>query len=347
MVKEKKYAIWYSRLTKRSDGSWFLDSGLHNLLRDTDLEACGIYDTDEPQNHYDIGQKGILFDATCAKPDDDMSRWNCSDVYFAELPSFAEEAPEKPKMVTLGNERQLGLHENLQVSPDGEVMAFLFIPYRDDADVRLCLGHIPSLNALDVFKDLIGREPRLPPGGVTFAGSSDSLIITTDDCGRATLQHLKLNSSEGPGTAHNESGVPEHYPLVLRLQSSEEPVTFFKNGSVAEFYPLKDGNWDKLLVSSSSFIENSLWQIVDMKQAAEPELVSSMSENGAKFGLKSSMVDEFWFEGADEARVHSFMIKPSDFDSEKKYPWVLMPHGGPIASWHDAWSTRVSEFLIY
>lgn len=342
MVKEQKHVIWYTQLTRNADGSWSPGSELQNLLRGTDLEVRGVYDVEEPQKHYDIGTEGILFDASSPKPDDDVTRWNCSDLYFAHLPSFAEEAPRRPEIVTMGNKRLVGTYQDVQISPDGEIMTFLFMPYEDDANVRLYLGHIGSLDALDVFRELIGRESRLVPSGVKFAGSSDSLILTTEDCGRVTLQSLKLQSSEYPNMVYNASGVPSHYPLILRLQSFEDPVTILKNGSVAEFHPLVEGAWNKLLVSSTSFVDNSLWQVIDTRQTVEPKIVSSATRHGAKFGLKHSMVSEFWFEGADEVCVHSFVIKPSNFDPAKKYPWVLVPHGGPVGAWNDGWSARVS-----
>lgn len=321
MVKEKRYVIWYSRLSSRADGTWSLESELHNLLHGTELEVCGVYDVDEPQEHYDIGAKGILFNASCLKPDDEFTRWSCSDVYYTELPSFVEAPAQRPKIVTLEREQPVGRYQHLQISPDGEMMAFLFMPYRDDADTRVYLGHLSSLDVSDIFAQLGGRGPRLPPSGVAFAGSSDSLILTADDCGRTTLQSFKIPSSSD------------------RL---EDPVTIFRNGSVAAFYPLVEGNWNKLLVSSTSFVDSSLWQIIDTKQTDEPKVVSSLTRHGARFGLTHSMVSEIWYEGADETCVHAFIVKPSNFDPKKKYPWVLMPHGGPVGAWNDSWSTRVS-----
>ena len=43
--------------------------------------------------------------------------------------------------------------------------------------------------------------------------------------------------------------------------------------------------------------------------------------------------------------MQCFVIRPHDFDEKKKYPWVFMPHGGPVSSWTDSWSTRVGRSL--
>ena len=39
--------------------------------------------------------------------------------------------------------------------------------------------------------------------------------------------------------------------------------------------------------------------------------------------------EDVWFEGAEGAKVHGFVIKPKDFDPAKKYPMMVRVHGGP------------------
>lgn len=50
--------------------------------------------------------------------------------------------------------------------------------------------------------------------------------------------------------------------------------------------------------------------------------------------------EDFWFEGAEDTKVHGFLIKPPKFDKSKKYPTVFMVHGGPQGAWHDGWHFR-------
>ncbi len=40
--------------------------------------------------------------------------------------------------------------------------------------------------------------------------------------------------------------------------------------------------------------------------------------------------EDFWFEGADEKKVHGWVVKPSGFKKgeDKKWPVVLLIHGG-------------------
>ena len=40
-------------------------------------------------------------------------------------------------------------------------------------------------------------------------------------------------------------------------------------------------------------------------------------------------VEEIWYESSDGAKVQGWIVKPPDFDAEKKYPLILHIHGGP------------------
>ena len=46
-------------------------------------------------------------------------------------------------------------------------------------------------------------------------------------------------------------------------------------------------------------------------------------------GLEMNPPEPFWFEGAEGTRVEGFLIKPPHFDASKKYPLLLLVHGGP------------------
>jgi len=55
---------------------------------------------------------------------------------------------------------------------------------------------------------------------------------------------------------------------------------------------------------------------------------------------------EFWFENTDGRQVHSFLALPPKFDERRKYPLVLMIHGGPFSSSLDADHVRWSPYLL-
>ncbi|MDB4878144.1 MAG: ptpA 2 [Gemmatimonadetes bacterium] len=60
-------------------------------------------------------------------------------------------------------------------------------------------------------------------------------------------------------------------------------------------------------------------------------LVAQLAVNGA---------EDFWFTGANGARVQGFLVKPPNWRAGKKYPAILLIHGGPQGEWLDQWHGR-------
>jgi dipeptidyl aminopeptidase/acylaminoacyl peptidase len=58
----------------------------------------------------------------------------------------------------------------------------------------------------------------------------------------------------------------------------------------------------------------------------------------ARANLKPA--EEVEWTGALAKKVHGFLLKPRDFDPAKKYPLLVLIHGGPQSAWNDAWSYR-------
>jgi len=56
--------------------------------------------------------------------------------------------------------------------------------------------------------------------------------------------------------------------------------------------------------------------------------------------LKMNEPETFWFEGAGGTRVQAMLIRPQDFDVTKKYPLLVLLHGGPQTMWSNAWGYR-------
>ena len=50
--------------------------------------------------------------------------------------------------------------------------------------------------------------------------------------------------------------------------------------------------------------------------------------------------EPFWFEGAAKTPVEGLLLKPPHFDAAKKYPLLLLIHGGPQGAWDDDWGYR-------
>ncbi len=57
-------------------------------------------------------------------------------------------------------------------------------------------------------------------------------------------------------------------------------------------------------------------------------------------------MESFWFTAADGVKVEGFVIRPPNFDPNKKYPLKFLMHGGPQTAWGDAWSYRWNPELF-
>jgi len=54
--------------------------------------------------------------------------------------------------------------------------------------------------------------------------------------------------------------------------------------------------------------------------------------------------EEIWYDSSDNTRVHGWVITPPDFDPDKKYPLLLMIHGGPQGMYSVGFNFRFQEF---
>jgi dipeptidyl aminopeptidase/acylaminoacyl peptidase len=56
--------------------------------------------------------------------------------------------------------------------------------------------------------------------------------------------------------------------------------------------------------------------------------------------LKLNPAEDFWFKGANGDSVQGMLIKPPQYQAGKKFPVLLLIHGGPQGEWLDQWHGR-------
>jgi dipeptidyl aminopeptidase/acylaminoacyl peptidase len=62
--------------------------------------------------------------------------------------------------------------------------------------------------------------------------------------------------------------------------------------------------------------------------------------------VSMSSLETFWFTGAHGDKVQGWLIKPPNFDPNKKYPVKFIIHGGPEVPMGDEWSYRWNQELF-
>lgn len=62
--------------------------------------------------------------------------------------------------------------------------------------------------------------------------------------------------------------------------------------------------------------------------------------------LDMAPVEHFWFDSNRGARIHNMIVRPPGFDPAKKYPLLVLMHGGPHSMWRDNFFLRWNYHLL-
>ncbi|KIN04004.1 hypothetical protein OIDMADRAFT_194096 [Oidiodendron maius Zn] len=315
-VTENTSTIWYGVLKKGQGMQAMSVSPLVNALKGHSFSLESPVPPFGGSTDFDISKNGLVFVAK--DPKLDPANHTKTDLYYIPLKTFAEPQAPSPQIVKTGS---LKGYSNCPVfSPDAKSVVFQRmkdIRYEADKQRLLIVPDISDLTNVQEFYETEDGNGAwdLRPDAITFSNDGSELYVTAEENGHVRL--FKLPSS------------PRH--------ATKFPEAIVSDGSVVSAKALPDG---KLLVSSNSLVESSAYTIVDPKNPSSSALVSSSSKSGNAFGLSRAQVDELWYTGAGDYKVHAWVVKPSNFDKSKKYPLAYLIHGGPQSSWNDSWSTR-------
>jgi dipeptidyl aminopeptidase/acylaminoacyl peptidase len=70
------------------------------------------------------------------------------------------------------------------------------------------------------------------------------------------------------------------------------------------------------------------------------------TNDGLLAKLEMNAPETFWFDGAEGTKVQAMLIRPPRFDVKKKYPMLVLLHGGPQTMWSNAWGYRWNAQLF-
>jgi len=94
----------------------------------------------------------------------------------------------------------------------------------------------------------------------------------------------------------------------------------------------------RLVFLSSSMIAAPEVYSVNTDGSGLTALTSVNRELLAPENLKAA--EDVEWTGAMGRKIHGFIVKPANFDPAKKYPLLVLIHGGPQSAWYDNWSYR-------
>jgi dipeptidyl aminopeptidase/acylaminoacyl peptidase len=146
---------------------------------------------------------------------------------------------------------------------------------------------------------------------MTWAHDSKRIFFVSEDRGRHPLQMVGVTGGA--------------FKALVTGPVSVDDVQFSKDGKTM-IYTEQSGSKPVEIMRASS----GGGQAVALTRINDAALSS--------WGLQP--LEEFTVEGAEGARVSSFLLKPRGFTPTRKYPVLVLIHGGPQGAWGQSWSYR-------
>jgi dipeptidyl aminopeptidase/acylaminoacyl peptidase len=210
----------------------------------------------------------------------------------------------EPKRITT----QPGFDGNPVYSPDGKYIAYhaQLTPGYESDRWRLMLydrSTGKSLNLTETSFDRSAQNLAWSPDGsaIYFIAENETLLPVYAMAPKVGAVPKKIVDGFNSGMALSEDGKT----LLLTRSSLTQPAELFVAAS--------DGS--------------GLKQVTHANDALLAKLELNTPE-------------KFWYDGAEAAKVQAMLIRPPKFDASKKYPVLVLLHGGPQTMWGDSWGYR-------
>ena len=94
----------------------------------------------------------------------------------------------------------------------------------------------------------------------------------------------------------------------------------------------------KFVFASSSMASPAEIYSASVDGGGVTALTSANAQLMTRANLKPA--EEIEWTGALGKKIHGFIVKPNNFDPSRKYPLVVLIHGGPQGAWNDNWGYR-------
>lgn len=191
-------------------------------------------------------------------------------------------------------------------SPDGK-----FIAYRSQARN----GYESDRFRLMLYDRKAGTSKELLTGfdrwvgELVWAPDGQNIFIVAEDRGRELIGVASINGGVKPLIANTASN-------GISLSGDGKALAFTRSS---------------LAMPAEVFAANSDGSDARQLTQANASLLAQLDLNKA---------EDFEFDGALKSKIHGFIVKPPQFDKSKKYPMVLLIHGGPQGAWFDSWGYR-------
>jgi dipeptidyl aminopeptidase/acylaminoacyl peptidase len=209
-----------------------------------------------------------------------------------------------PQQMTSGNSN----NRTPRYSPDGKTIAYRAQPngknFAGDR-ARLMFHELTSGTVSD-------RTANFDRSVSSFAWAEQgkSVYLIAEEESQSPLFSLSISSGATPKV------VTKGFIGDLSAKASDRAVAFTRSSLVAPA--------EVFFLSASS---------------AEPRQLTRHTET-VMSGVTVSQSETFWFKSSDSTSVQAMYLPPPRLDVQRKYPLLVLLHGGPQTMWGDSWTYR-------
>lgn len=100
---------------------------------------------------------------------------------------------------------------------------------------------------------------------------------------------------------------------------------------------VSDDGRSMVFVSSSIAAPAEIWKVNSDGSGLIP-LTAANTQAFQRFGIQKA--EDIEWKGALNRAIHGFLVKPANFDATRKYPLIVLIHGGPQGAFNDNWGYR-------
>lgn len=306
------------------------------------------------------------------------AKWNTPPIYIDDLKYRADgQGYIKPGHVQLfvlsvdgGTPRQLTdvphHHGSPQWTNDGKQLIFS-ANLHDDAEYNPSNSEVYMLNLSDgkvtALTDRMGPDgsPKISPDGkrIAYTGYVDQylgfqqpqLSVMNTDGSRSKLISEKFDREIG-----NVQWVGDDLYFQYDSEGNTRIAKMGMNGKVTELVRGAGGLSLGRPYNAATYSVSDEGRIAYTYGGNQSPADLGVFENGETRRLtnlnedlftykKPGAVEEIWFNSSfDDRKIQGWIVKPPDFDPNKKYPFILEIHGGPFASYGDVFSAEIQLY---
>jgi dipeptidyl aminopeptidase/acylaminoacyl peptidase len=167
---------------------------------------------------------------------------------------------------------------------------------------------------------------------IAWARDSGTIFMTSEQAGAIPIFSIRIDPKTMLSTQWGST----------LLASHSHPISEITLGSNDDLSVTPDGQ-NLVFTRMSIHAPNEVYKLnLDSKQLTQLTHLNDQVLSQ----VAMPPLEVFWFDGAGGTRVQGFLIKPPNFDPQKKYPVKFLIHGGPQGQWGDEWTYRWNAELM-